>query len=86
MTERTLDLVDRLRGKYVLPVNDGAGLLNGKDTLTRQFETPPIHHEAAAEIERLRKVLKRVGGMAGLPDATQACRNICAVVRETLSQ
>ena len=69
MTERALDLLDRLRGKYVLPVNDGAGLLDGKDTFTRQFETPPIQHEAAAEIERLRKVAewckRRLGSAYG---------------------
>lgn len=46
-------LTDRLRGKYTLAVNDGAGLLNGSDTFTRQFETPPIHHEAAAMIDEL---------------------------------
>lgn len=48
------DITYRLRGIYTVPVNDGAGLLNGKDTFTREFKTPPIQHEAAAEIERLR--------------------------------
>lgn len=52
------DLVDRLRGKYVIQVNDGAGPLNGKDTFTRQFDTPPIHHEAAARIEALEEALR----------------------------
>lgn len=51
---RHLDLVDRLRGKYHLPVNDGAGPLNGSMTFSREFKTPPIQHEAADEIERLR--------------------------------
>lgn len=55
MTEpRHLDLVDRLRGNYHLPVNDGAGPLNGSMTFSRQFETPPIQKQAADEIERLR--------------------------------
>lgn len=54
MSARVLDLVDRLRGIYTLAVNDGAGLLNGKDTITREFFVPPIHREAADEIERLR--------------------------------
>ena len=49
-----LDLVDRLRGQYHLRVNDGAGPLNGSMTFSREFKTPPIQHEAAAEIERLR--------------------------------
>lgn len=46
-------LVDRLRGVYSVPVNDGAGPLDGKDTFTREFKTPPIQHEAALEIECL---------------------------------
>ena len=49
-----LTLVDRLRGIYTIPVNDGAGLLHGKDTYTQTFEVPPINLEAADEIERLR--------------------------------
>ena len=53
---------DRLRGIYTIPVNDGAGLLNGKDTVTRDFaatgwKPPPIQLEAAKEIERLRAEL-----------------------------
>jgi hypothetical protein len=51
------DIVDRLRGIYRIPVNDGAGLLNGKDEYVRQFETSPIQHEAADLIERLRNEL-----------------------------
>lgn len=50
---RHLDLVDRLRGQYHLPVNDGAGPLNGSMTFSREFPTPPIQKEAAAELERL---------------------------------
>lgn len=56
----TLKLTDRLRGIYVLPVNDGAGLLDGKDTFTRNFETPPIQHEAAGVIEALSEVARKV--------------------------
>jgi len=51
-------LTDRLRGKYVLAVNDGAGPLNGSNTFTRQFETPPIQQEAAEVIEVLTAALK----------------------------
>ncbi|MEE9401923.1 MAG: hypothetical protein V3V47_01870 [Desulfobacteria bacterium] len=47
------DLIRRLRGIYTVPVNDGAGLLNGKASFTRAFETPPISHEAADAIEWL---------------------------------
>lgn len=47
------DLVNRLRGIYIIPVNDGAGLLDGKDTYTRTFHAPQLQHDAANEIERL---------------------------------
>lgn len=52
----TETLVDRLRGKYTVPINDGAGPLDGKTEFTRDFSAfiPPIHLEAASEIERLR--------------------------------
>ena len=43
----------RLRGIYTVPINDGAGLLNGKDTFTRTFDTPPIQQAAANLIETL---------------------------------
>lgn len=48
-----LRLTDRLRGKYVLPVNDGAGPLNGSMTFERQFPTVPIQIEAADAIDAL---------------------------------
>lgn len=52
-----LRLVDRLRGIYVLPVNDGLGLLDGKDTFTRDFSkehNSPLEWIVAANlIERL---------------------------------
>lgn len=47
------DLLDRLRGIYTVPVNDGAGLLDGKSTFTRRFPTLAINVEAAARIEKL---------------------------------
>lgn len=47
------NLMDRLRGIYTVPVNDGAGLLNGKDTFTQTFQVSPIQREAADMIERL---------------------------------
>ncbi len=45
------DLINRLRGVYTGKINDGGGLLYGKDTFTRVFETPPICKEAALFIE-----------------------------------
>lgn len=53
-------LVNRLRGIYTVPVNDGAGLLNGSDTFTRRFDgLPPINEEAAKRIEQLEGELER---------------------------
>lgn len=47
-------LVDRLRGKYA----SGPTMPNGEPEFGwRHFETAPIQHEAAAEIERLRAAL-----------------------------
>lgn len=53
-----LDIVDRLRGKVRVPVNDGAGLLDGKDFFERSFPTSKAAMEAADEIERLRNALE----------------------------
>lgn len=55
---RHLHLVDRLRGKYHIPVNDGAGPLNGSMTFSREFPTPPIQKEAADLIEQLLAAIK----------------------------
>jgi hypothetical protein len=51
------DLVDRLRGKYTVQIDDGAGPLDGKTEMSRDFSAfiPPIHLEAAVEIETLRR-------------------------------
>jgi hypothetical protein len=56
----TGDITDRLRGIYTVPVNDGAGLLDGKDTFTRSFTTPPVQQEAAALIDALRSEVIRL--------------------------
>jgi hypothetical protein len=52
-----VDLANRLLGIYNIPVNDGAGLLDGKDTFTRDFSKehfiPPIQKEAAKAITEL---------------------------------
>lgn len=47
-------LIDRLRGKYA----SGPHLPNGNPEFGwRQFQAPPIQHEAAAEIDRLQTEL-----------------------------
>ena len=58
MPSKYPDLVNRLRGVYVLPVNDGAGLLDGKATFTRNFPTVPIQLEAADYIEELERTME----------------------------
>ena len=50
------DLTDRLCGKYAC----GPTLPNGEPEFGwRQHETPPIQHEASAEIKRLRSLLAK---------------------------
>lgn len=69
MTDKKLEeiidnLIPKLRGIYTIPVNDVAGLLDDKDTFTRQFSVPPINIEAAqliqdqqARIEELEEII-----------------------------
>lgn len=59
--ERVSDrLVDRLRGKYA----SGPHLPNGNPEFGwRQFQAPPIQHEAAARIEALEDALREARGM-----------------------
>lgn len=59
------NLSQRLVGVYTVPVNDGAGPLNGKMTYTQEFPTPPICHEAAKTIESLVDLLDRVYSHVG---------------------
>lgn len=65
------DLVKRLLGIYAGPVNDGAGLLDGKSEFVRTFQTPPIQHEAAARIEALEK---QVASILGSPTLSLASK------------
>lgn len=74
------DLLNRLDGIYTVPVNDGAGLLNGKDTFTRKFDNlPPIWKEAADEIRGLNRELANAYQLLGLvpevlePGQTDLC-------------
>ena len=55
-------LVDRLRGKYAM----GPHLPNGKPEFGwKQFESPPIQHEAADRIEMLEKALQLIFDNSG---------------------
>lgn len=80
---RHLQLVDRLRGHYHLPVDDGLGPLNGSYTFSRSFSgQPEIQLNAADRIEALEsgqadfdlstddliKQLRTPGYFMGLPD------------------
>lgn len=51
------DIVDRLRGIYRTPINDGAGPLNGKDHYERRFAVGELSHHAADHIENLKRGL-----------------------------
>jgi hypothetical protein len=63
MDHQYSNLVNRLRGIYTVPVNDGAGLLNGKDTYTKVFTgLPSINEEAAKAIEDLTEQLRIATG------------------------
>lgn len=53
------ELANRLRGVYTVPVRDGAGPLNGTGTFTREFQTPPIQHEAAKVVDAYAETLER---------------------------
>lgn len=44
------DIASRLRGVIVIPVNDGAGLLDGKDTFTRDFGDQGLLQNRAADM------------------------------------
>lgn len=70
-------LVDRLRGRYA----SGPHLPNGNPEFGwRQFQAPPIQHEAAAVIEDLLRV--RVTFL-GYLQAENGCRRTGSACRET---
>jgi hypothetical protein len=57
-------LVDRLRGKYA----SGPHLPNGNPEFGwRQFQSPPIQHEAAARIEALEDALHLINALIDSP-------------------
>lgn len=52
------NLINRLRGVYRIPITDGLGPAGGDEPdnpteFVSHFETPPIHHEAAAALSAL---------------------------------
>ena len=66
-------LVDRLRGKYA----SGPHLPNGNPEFGwRQFQAPPIQHEAAAYIEALELALHQILGHGNITG--QRARKIAA--------
>lgn len=83
-------LVDRLRGKYA----SGPHLPNGNPEFGwRQFQAPPIQHEAAERIERLEAALRmiafgsystfKIGSRARI--FAQICDEMQRIAREGLS-
>jgi hypothetical protein len=92
LTMKDLDIVERLRGKVRVPVNDGAGLLDGKDFFERSFPTSKSAMEAADEIERLRtqleaarKALEAIGHFDDFLDKETA-RRMREVARAALQE
>ena len=62
-------LVDRLRGKYA----SGPHLPNGNPEFGwRQFQSPPIQHEAAARIEELEAALHKINALIDSPSRFNA--------------
>jgi len=53
-------LINRLNGIYTVPINDGAGLLDGKDTFTQTYPVSAINREAADAIQELRQHLQHL--------------------------
>jgi len=66
-----MDIVKRLRGEYDLP---------------QQIKTTPICHEAAAEIERLRKALKEVSGYVARAEWFYMTEETKAIVEQVFGE
>lgn len=88
MKPDTTDLINRLRGHYRTPITDGLGPAGGEEPgnpheHVRTFPVPPIHKEAAAEIERLREALRMIGLRYGptvtLDDCAKLAREMVGV-------
>lgn len=72
-------LVDRLRGKYA----SGPHLPNGNPEFGwRQFQAPPIQHEAAARIEVLEAALRECIEWAASDCEHEACKGVIATANK----
>ncbi len=70
-------LVDRLRGKYA----SGPHLPNGKPEFGwKQFQAPPIQHEAAERIEALEAALRRIYGAVYDPEGMSDAKTLDLVL------
>lgn len=68
-------LTDRLRGKYAC----GPHLPNGNPEFGwRQFQAPPIQHEAAERIERLETALRIIAGREQCADNLMSNAEVAA--------
>lgn len=73
-------LIDRLRGRYAC----GPTMANGEPEFGwREFEVPPIQHEAAAEIEQLMAENARLSG--GLIAITGAPKTVGSIVLRSVA-
>ena len=85
VAQRRASLTNRLRGHYRIPITDGLGPAGGEEPgngaeYVRTFATPPIQHEAAAEIERLaaeRDLLRRA--WLGVIQAENSCASLSVI-------
>lgn len=75
-------LVDRLRGKYA----SGPHLPNGNPEFGwKQFEAPPIQHEAAERIEALEAVLREIAdGYRAAEDGRPQAFRFAQIARKAL--
>lgn len=84
-TKARASLVNRLRGRYPI----GPTLPNGEPEFGwRQFDVsalPPIHGEAADEIERLREALQAIRDYEDQPGGPPPDDAMCELAREALS-
>ena len=70
-------ICNRLRGQYNIPVNDGAGPLNGSMVFSRSFQTTPIQNAAADLIDQLQAtVAEQAQEIERLREATERALHI----------
>ena len=87
-----MDIVERLRGIYRIPITDGLGAVgsgeepNNPTEYVSKFETSPIQHEAAKEIERLRETIQRMSNFRydNYENPIENFNNLQAIARQAL--